>query len=492
MPMAISSTASVGSDESDEYMRRVLKRFGIDDVEVLYTLSKLSDDHTLANKVHQRLRKDRFLGWGKFRKAVYDVITSYAYELGLGLVVIVNVVLFIMEVDIRASCEDEVGDCTGMLYSVANAVLLALYTLDASLRMFALRRRWFRDAWNWVDAATVICGFAELLLPVLLATESSFLGYVRILRLGRLMRASKIMKPFPVLHKIIMSVFHTLRALAYGSLLILIMLLLWAIITVEMMEPIRERNSDEMCSIMLSSVAKASLFYFQTLIAGDSWGLCIIPIVLEHPYMFLTFACALVSVQLGFMNLILAVIVDAAAEVRESDNAEQAKNQRRLMQEHIVGLYLALNEIDADHDGSISKHELLTAYDCHPQLAKKLANVGMRKSDLESLYGLMVESRRHVQEKTEEYTEGSEDLQEVEEVALMTFMDEILRAEKNDMRLDTAMIKLQIQTMDAKLNSLQTVDAKLSSVLALLSTSQQPSKKQLRGYTNGQIGRSHV
>eukprot|EP00971_Amphidinium_carterae_P015120 298670-Amphidinium_carterae.1 len=44
---------------------------------------------------------------------------------------------------------------------------------------------------------------------------------------------------------------------------------------------------------------KATLIFFQTMVAGDSWGHCTISIINKHPATFLVFASALISVQLG-------------------------------------------------------------------------------------------------------------------------------------------------------------------------------------------------
>jgi len=49
--------------------------------------------------------------------------------------------------------------------------------------------------------------------------------------------------------------------------------------------------------------------------------------VTESPLTFIIFAGALVTVQLGFTNLILSVIVDKAAEAREEDNEQVRKKK---------------------------------------------------------------------------------------------------------------------------------------------------------------------
>ena len=62
---------------------------------------------------------------------------------------------------------------------------------------------------------------------------------------------------------------------------------------------------------------------------GDSWGLVSVPVIEKRPEYTIIFICIVVSVSLGVMNLILAVIVESAAEARESDLAQKHKTQKK-------------------------------------------------------------------------------------------------------------------------------------------------------------------
>merc|ERR1719197_293668 len=73
------------------------------------------------------------------------------------------------------------------------------------------------------------------------------------------------------------------------------------------------------CERAFASVMSANLTFFQTIIAGDSWGRVAIPVVEEYPLAAIIFIGSLFSVVVGIMNLIVAVLVDTASEAREKD-----------------------------------------------------------------------------------------------------------------------------------------------------------------------------
>merc|ERR1719453_2839040 len=100
--------------------------------------------------------------------------------------------------------------------------------------------------------------------------------------------------------------------------MIVVLLLLFAVLSVEVINPVSVRihKEDTYCAAAFSSVWNCMLMFFQTLVAGDSWGNCALPVIKAHFWTFLIFAAALISVQLGFMNLILAVIVERASRAR--------------------------------------------------------------------------------------------------------------------------------------------------------------------------------
>ena len=110
------------------------------------------------------------------------------------------------------------------------------------------------------------------------------------------------------------------------------MIIIWSILAVERFHPINRvlyaERQDHYCANAFETVMRATLVFFQTLIAGDSWGTCSIPVIEAQPAYFIVFAEAFVTIQLGFTNLVLAIIVDKAQEAKETSKSSRRSSER--------------------------------------------------------------------------------------------------------------------------------------------------------------------
>jgi len=66
-------------------------------------------------------------------------------------------------------------------------------------------------------------------------------------------------------------------------------------------------------------VFEANLTFLQTVVAGDSWGYLAVPVIEREPSTAIIFVGALVTLVFGVLNLIVAVVIDVAAEHRDTD-----------------------------------------------------------------------------------------------------------------------------------------------------------------------------
>jgi len=317
------------------------------------------------------------------------------------------------------------------------------------VRMFVERGKYFTSKWNILDFCIVIFGYLDEVLGALLKESGGsavqMLPMLRILRIARLVRAIRLLRFYPELYVMVRGFFGAMKAMFWGFVLINILLVLWSLVGVEIINPInvklwaakREAGEDvnTFCEESFSSVQKTCLLFFQTLVAGDSWGQCTIPIIMESPMTFLLFALALVSVSLGFMNLILAVIVDNAGKVREGDKEEQIKDKRKQEAEALQTWKEVIRQVDSDNNGTISYQELMDGYD-HPSVRHTLEMIGVNKEDLQIMFRLMDE-------------DGSGDLDYDE------FIDTFLKAQGQDLRIYLMMTKLQMDSVAKTVKRLQ-------------------------------------
>merc|ERR1711933_556356 len=97
-----------------------------------------------------------------------------------------------------------------------------------------------------------------------------------------------------------------LRAIAFGTILIIMVLVLLAILAVELLQSTNVRLNDEgaygdcpRCGAAFATVGDAMLTFMQSIVAGDSWGLLAIPLLKESTYAYFILFPAFISLNLG-------------------------------------------------------------------------------------------------------------------------------------------------------------------------------------------------
>jgi len=241
----------------------------------------------------------------------------------------------------------------------------------------------------------------------------------------------------------IMGFFGAMRAMFWGLVMIMVLLVIWSLITVEMVHPLNHRLAMDTvnvvwdlnwCPYSLDSIWHSTLLLFQTLVAGDSWGLCIVPIIRVHPWTFWIFSLSLVSVALGFTNLILAVIVDKAAAAREEEHQSAIQSNKDKQAISLAKWLEVMQTIDADGNGTISLEELYDGYDTQESIQIALHNLDLGRGDLSVLFDLMVDPGQ-------------------EAMSYQDLINCLQKAKALDMRVYLMLMQLQISRMERRIES---------------------------------------
>lgn len=78
------------------------------------------------------------------------------------------------------------------------------------------------------------------------------------------------------------------------------------------------------------------------------------PLVLEQPWLLLYFFAILLIIPISLMNLVTAVLVDAAMALSKSDNEDQLEYRRRMLKQLRPEISNAFREIDVDGSGVLT------------------------------------------------------------------------------------------------------------------------------------------
>jgi len=95
------------------------------------------------------------------------------------------------------------------------------------------------------------------------------------------------------------------------------------------------------------------------------------------------------TISLGVMNLILAVIVEKAAEAR-ANNKERNKMKKEIEREaQMVELAVLCDALDGDNNGKVSLDEMLDGFDKHDTFYKLMQHMDIARDEVEVVFNVL-------------------------------------------------------------------------------------------------------
>jgi len=322
------------------------------------------------------------------RGCLRTIIETKRFEVTIGIIILFNMFVIIRETD-AMSTKSPVPEWINSI----RFAMLGLYIIELIAKLAVYRSRFFLDVWNVMDF--VVVG-SDVVLAIIdqLVTDMPKVSALRVLRLLRLARAFKAASMFKELEMLLRGFFHAFKAIFWGVIMVFLMLTIWSILAVQFINPLNKDvaatgiyGDCERCARAFETTFQSLLTFFQTVVAGDSWGQVAVPIVEHFPLAGPFFLAVLVSVSLATMNLILAVIVDSAQDSRDSMAKDQdAEDQTKFA--HLC------KQMDAHSSGTLTKEQVLDGLQ-NPEYAKLVGTHHLQRSDLQILIDSMTDEHTH-------------------------------------------------------------------------------------------------
>jgi len=142
------------------------------------------------------------------------------------------------------------------------------------------------------------------------------------------------------------------------------------------------------CASAFKDSVHANLTFFQ-MISGDGWGSLSRPIIEHAPLTAVLFFGIIFVCVFGLLNLVIAAIVDTAAEAREADHATLGKLREKDRQESWARFQEQCQTLDKDISGDISLQELRQGLAENPSLKATLSELGVGEADLTMLFHVL-------------------------------------------------------------------------------------------------------
>lgn len=363
------------------------------------------------------------------RRRLLRILQSRLFNAMFAGLFLANVIVVFLETNHSTACVRG-GECVP-IYAPFNVAIVVAYTIESVLRIYAYGRSYFRSPMNITDLVIVVLGILDVaILPAMLVPDA---GPLRLCRILRLLRCSRLLRSYPELQNMIRSLRHAMKAICWGGVLLFVFLGVFGLITTEFVFPLAYQMSQQdegftSCADSFSSVWATMRWFCQTLVAGDSWGECSRPLSEEHPWVFLIFASVLVFYVLGLTNLILTAIVEAAQRSYQDDCVSRHRKQVQQERSAVQRVLSILEQVDSESKGSISYDDLIQGYRDNPELRKLFRAMDLEENDLSSLFRLMdVDGDGHCS-----YSE---------------FIDIVQKSIAQDVKVQLLFIKLQLASM---------------------------------------------
>ena len=143
-----------------------------------------------------------------------------------------------------------------------NILLLTIYSLEMFARVFVERWLFFCNKFNMVDLVTVMLGWSSVAFAGMVN-----LSWLRLARLVRVLRAVRIFVSIPEFYLLITGLYSSLKAILFGSAMLLSVVVFWAVISVEVLHPvvalIEDFDGCDRCPRSFSNVFEATVTIFQ-------------------------------------------------------------------------------------------------------------------------------------------------------------------------------------------------------------------------------------
>jgi hypothetical protein len=118
-----------------------------------------------------------------------------------------------------------------------------------------------------------------------------------------------------------------------------------------------------------------------------------LPIIEKSPVTALIFLAALFTINFGFLNLILTVIVNAAQEAYEADVKYRLKRRAEEFQTAKVELKYLCEQLDVDGDGQLTRSELVEGMESNAQWAEMAAMMDCSKDEMSVIIDMLDEDK---------------------------------------------------------------------------------------------------
>lgn len=225
---------------------------------------------------------------------------------------ILGIIIF-NAITLGLSTSDAVQDSAGGLLRVIDTVVLTIFVLELSLKLYAYGLSFFRNAWNVFDLFVVGVG----LLP---QTDS-----LSALRGLRVIRAMRLLSVVPQMRAVVQALLDALPGMGAVIIMISIVFYVFAVMATIMY--------GDTFDVWFGTLGRSLYTLFQVMTL-ESWSMGIVrPVMDEHPTAWLFFVPFIVVTAFSVLNLFIGLLVNTMQSAVEDDTQAQFETMKQVVKE---------------------------------------------------------------------------------------------------------------------------------------------------------------
>lgn len=218
------------------------------------------------------------------RARVRTLVDSRSFQRFITAVILVNAVTLGCETSPRLLADH------GVLLHAIDRVALGVFTVELGLRLYAYRRRFFADSWNWFD----LCIVGMALLP------SG--GGLSVLRALRILRALRLISVVPSMRRVVSALLAAMPGMASITGLLALILYVAAVMATKLFAATDPENFGDL---------GASAFTLFQVMTADGWSEIARSVMAQQPFAWIFFVLYILASSFVVLNLFIAITVSA-------------------------------------------------------------------------------------------------------------------------------------------------------------------------------------
>ncbi|KMK50810.1 hypothetical protein RO21_09720 [[Actinobacillus] muris] len=185
----------------------------------------------------------------------------------------------------------------GHYFSLINNFCLIIFSLEIIVKIYYLRRKFFKNCWNIFD-------FGIIFISII--AEFGPLSVFRIIRTIRILRFLSVIPKMRIITQVLFKSLHSMQGVA---ILLLIVLYIYAVLTTHLYSDIYPEY--------FGSLTESFYTLFQ-IMTFDGWSSGIVrPILKIDPFAWIIFISFLLIASYIVLNIAIGIIVDCITEIKE-------------------------------------------------------------------------------------------------------------------------------------------------------------------------------